>query len=272
MAASTLVQAVTINGEVTYIRIKFLKTLLFGSISNNAFSLATDVATPVVVSDPFETVDPTDSEQYNSIARELWLYIKPNKLAASTSYVLSITGLQDANGTVIADDTTIEFTTPDNYDTTYDDSLPVEVSAVQVQDQSIKRNIYTSVTELTQANVDFYIESTNPETDEWFLTPDHNNGRFVIKFSKAPSASFLNTGFISIQRKAIQRNPSRWETLDAVISMDTDEPWVYIDFPSYDHYPEAATPSTTVVYTTGSHGYFEEGYRYRIIMSKSIGA
>lgn len=272
MVASTLVQAVSIDDEVTFIRLKFFKTLLFGSITNEAFTLATNDATPVAVNDPFETIDPTSPSQYNSIARDLFIFIKPNKLAASQTYVLTISGLQDATGAVIDDDSTVIFTTPASYDTDYDTSLPAEEQAVQVKDLSIKRNVYKSVTELTNANINFYIESTDPITGEWYIEPNYNNGRIIIKFSKVPSASFLNTRYITVQRKPIQRNIARWETLDVKISLDTDEPWVYIDIPSYDFYPEAATPSTTTVYTTSGYGYFEEGYKYRIILSKSFGA
>ena len=272
MVASTLVQDVSIDDEVTYIRLKFFKTLLFGSITNSAFSIATNNATPIVISDPFEIVDPTDPAQYNSIARELYLFIKPNKLAASTTYVLTINGLQDANGITFVSDSTVSFTTPAAYDTDYETALPAEEQPVQVKDLSIKRNIYKSVTELTNANINFYIESTDPVTGEWYIEPNYNNGRITVKFSKVPSASFLNTRYITVQRKLIQRNIARWESLDVKISLDTDEPWVYIDIPSYDFYPEAATPSTTTVYTTAGYGYFEEGYKYRIILSKSFGA
>ncbi len=272
MVASTLVQAVSIDDEVTYIRLKFFKTLLFGSIKNEAFTLATNDATPIAVNDPFETIDPTNPSQYNSIARDLFIFLKPNKLAASTTYVLTINGLQDANGVTFVSDSTVSFTTPAAYDTDYETALPAEEQPVQVKDLSIKRNIYKSVTELTNANINFYIESTDPVTGEWYIEPNYNNGRITVKFSKVPSASFLNTRYITVQRKPIQRNIARWESLDVKISLDTDEPWVYIDIPSYDFYPEAATPSTTTVYTTAGYGYFEEGYKYRIILSKSVGA
>jgi hypothetical protein len=272
MTVSTLVQNFSVNNEVSYIYIKFSKTIHASSITNSAFSLTSDDATPVIFTDPFETIDVTDSNQYNSIARELFLYIKNSTLSASTGYTLNINGLYDAAGTSIALDTCITFTTPSDYNATYDDDLPATVAAVQIEDHSVKRNIYNSVQEIAQSNVNFYIESTDPINQDWYIEPDYNNGRVIVKFSTAPSASFLNNKFVTVQRKPIQRQAARWETLAVNILLDTDEPWMYIDFPSYDHYPEAATPSTNTVYTTNEYGYFEEGYKYRISMSKSIGS
>jgi hypothetical protein len=271
MAASTLVQTYSVNTDVSYIRIKFLKTILVSSIVNSVFTIASDEATPVSISDAFETIDVTDSDHYNSIARDLVLYIKQNKLSASTDYILTISGLLDIAGATIADDSSITFSTSATYDTTYDDSLPVEAAPVQIKDSSVKTNVYNTVQQISKANVNFYIESTDPETQDYFIFPDLNNGRVIIKFSTVPSASFLTSKYITVQRKAIQQNPARWETLDVRISIDTDEPWLYVDFPSYDHYPEAATPSTSAVYTTSGFGYFEQGYKYRIVLSKSIG-
>lgn len=270
-AVSALIQTYTVNNEVSFIYIKFAQTVHASTIDNFAFTLATDVATPVSVSDLFVSIDVTDSSHYNSIARELTLFVKPNKLVASTSYVLTIDGLTDAAGGAFDADSSITFTTPDAYDPTYTEDLPAVAVVVQVEDKSLKKNIYTEVTEITQANVNFYIESTDPDNQDWYIVPDLNNGRVIIKFSAQPSASFLNTKYITVQRKPVQRQPARWETLTVTISLDSDEPWLYIDFPSYDHFPVAATPASDTVYTTGGYGYFEIGYKYRIVLSKSLG-
>jgi len=271
MTVSTLVQNSSVNTEVSYIYLKFLKTVHAASIVNSAFTLTSNDATPVVLTDPFVPIDVTDSTQFNSIARELFLFIKTGTLTASTTYTLTIDGLYDASGASIAADSNCTFTTPAAYDNTYDDNLPAVPPIVQIQDLSVKRNIYQSVQEITQSNLNFYIDSTDPENYDWYIEPNYNNGRIIVKFSTTPSASFLNSQFITVQRKLISRQAARWETLNAVISLDTDEPWAYIDLPSYDLYPEAATPATTTVYTTNGYGYFEEGYKYRVTISKSVG-
>jgi len=268
---STLVRQYSIDSDVSYLKITFLKTLLAASLTNYAFLVSTDAATPVSISDPFDTIDVTDPLQYNSIAKVITLRFKANKLAASTTYNVTITGVTDVNGNIFPDDTSVQFTTPDTYDSGYLDVLPAEAQVIQVVDQSINRNIQDSVIELVKANVNFYIESTYPENQEWYINPDENSGRVIITFSTLPSATFLTSKYIKVQRKKIQRKPSRWENISVEISADNDEPLVYIDFPSYDYYPEAATPSTVVAYATPGYGYFEEGYKYRIVMSKSIG-
>jgi len=268
---STLVRAYSIDSDVSYIKVIFIPTLLAASLTNYAFLLSTNDASPVSVSDPFETIDVTDPLQYNSIAKTIKLRLKPNKLAASTTYNLTITGVTNVNGDIIPNDTSVQITTLDTYDSGYLDTLPASAQVIQVTDESINRNVFDSVVELVKANVNFYIESTFPENQEWYINPNENNGRVIITFSTLPSATFLNSNYIKTQRKAIQRKPSRWENLSVKISADNDNPKVYIDFPSYDYYPQAATPSTTVVYAAPGYGYFEEGYKYRIILSKSMG-
>jgi len=268
---STLVRSYSIDSDVSYIRITFLPTLLAASLTNYAFLLATNDASPVSVSDPFETIDVTNPLQYNSIARTITLRFKANKLTASTTYNLTITGVTDVNGNIKPDDSSVQIVVPSTYDAGYLDTLPATAQVIQVTDESINRNIFDSVVELVKANVNFYVESTFPENQEWYINPNENNGRVIITFSTLPSATFLNSNYIKTQRKAIQRKPSRWENLSVKISADNDDPRVYLDFPSYDYYPQAATPSTTVVYATPGYGYFEEGYKYRIILSKSMG-
>jgi hypothetical protein len=45
---------------------------------------------------------------------------------------------------------------------------------------------------------------------------------------------------------------------------------VYVDLPSIDHYPEAATPSTATVYNQSGYSYYAENYKYRVLISKNL--
>jgi hypothetical protein len=84
----------------------------------------------------------------------------------------------------------------------------------------------------------------------------------VIYFNERPASNFLYKQYFKAQRKAIQRQPSRWENITTNISMHSWRPEVYLDFPSLD-----ATPS----YYVDDKDYFEKGYKYRIIVSKNVG-
>ena len=104
--------------------------------------------------------------------------------------------------------------------------------------------------------------ATNGIDGDFYLDNSYNSGRVTIEFNARPASNFLNAKYFKAQRKKIQRIPSRWESLDANISLHSWKPEVYVDFPSND-----ATPS----YTTSNKEYFETGYKYRIILSKDIG-
>jgi hypothetical protein len=94
------------------------------------------------------------------------------------------------------------------------------------------------------------------------LSNDYNYGRVTVTFNEKPASNFLNNRYFLCQRKKIQKGPSRWENITTSVSTHSWRAEVYIDFPSLD-----ATPS----YFTADKDYFEQGYKYRIKISKDIG-
>jgi hypothetical protein len=247
--ADILIQETTITP--TFVLIKFLKTLKISEITNDKFTV-TNTDTDSVVTNPFNDIHTTTD--YDSIGRELSLYWKPSVLSAATHYRIDISGLYDSASSLI-DDAAITFTT--GSDITQDpDDLQIVDTPVEIEDNSVRSDGFDNFL-IVNGNTDFYISSVDPETGEYYLETDYNDGRVTITFSDTPDTDSFS--FIKIQRKKIQRAPIRWENLTTEISTSGNE--VYIDFPSLD-----ATP----LYFTSGSDYFEEGYRYRIKIGKAV--
>jgi len=259
-------------------RIKFSFGVKVSSITDDKFKVYTwsgDLATPsaVEVTDVFETLDIGDD--YDPISRLLTLTFVEDALTANTTYYLEVLGLQNVLGQTIPDPTDyasnpwlarVQFTTGDDVFDEVAEAVPAEEPFVIV-DRSIASTVFSGSSGSSGA---FKIESTDPDNGEYYLEEDYNNGRVIIKFSLRPSLESLATPNIRVQRKIMQRAPARWETITANISLDSNRPWVYIDLPSIDHWPEAATPSTDTVYYTEGFYYIEPSYKYRILLSKDI--
>lgn len=236
----------------TQIAIKFSKTIMTSTLVDDSFALYLDSVTPV--STPFESIDVL--KDYNSISRLLVLTFKA-VLSASSDYQLRISGLKDASGTVLLDET-YDFTTGS---TAPSSTLPPTPDVVEIVDKSIRSNAFTSETVFV-SNPDFYIVESDPENFDLFLDAGYNSGRISITFSVAPDDSFISPTYFKAQRKLISKEPGRWEKVSAIVSIDSNDPIVYIDFPSDD-----ATP----VYTQPGKSYFTPGYKYRIRISKDVG-
>jgi len=256
--ALNLIEAYTVS--VNTVRIKFARTVKIASITDSAFKVYTDEATPVEIVSPF--VDINTLVDYNQISRTLnltWDVV----LDEATDYVIVATGLVDATGITI-DDESIYFTSPTTAATPAyltQEATGTVIEEVLVEDYSIKPDIETSY-QIIAKNPEFYIISTYPQIGDFYLPPGENNGRVIIEFNQNPAANFLTDNFFKAQRKKVQKMPARWEDLESVISANTARKEIYVDFPSTD-----ATP----VYNTSGKSYFEVGYKYRIVISSQVG-
>lgn len=239
----------------TDIEVKFDKTVKVSSITNDKFLLYTGGSTPVLT--PFQTISLIND--YDTISRRLVLRFA-STLLSETEYTFTISGLLDAAGSTLPSETN-SFTTTDTSSSTIvtvPDAVPVEI-----EDHSIRSEAFIATEALYVSNPGFYILSTDPEFQELLIPGDYNDGRITITFSSRPGSNYINSTYFKVQKKLVGRAPSRWETCTGVlISLDSDEPNVYIDFPSTD-----ATP----VYVTPDKDYFAAGYKYRIKVSKSVG-
>lgn len=238
----------------TYVQIKFSKTIKISSMTDDKFTLYVNGSTPVLSA--FKALDLYND--YDTISRRLILRFA-TALSSSTTYTVSISGLIDASGATLQTETTT-FTTNATVS-----SLPAvpEQQKIEVEDHSIRSRVFSSTETVYVSNPEFYITETDPVNEELLVPLDYNSGRLKICFSKRPGSNYINDKYFKVQRKQISRSPSRWETVeDVIISLDADDPFVYINFPSTD-----ATP----VYGSQDADYFEQGYKYRVKVSKHVG-
>jgi len=249
--------------STTSVVIKFAHSAKASSITNDKFTVATSEATPVVLTNPFRTISIIDD--YDSISRILVLYWIEGKLSSNTSYTITIDGLLGAGSTALPSEV-INFTTGDivAIDPT---RLPPAAPAITIEDHSILSSAFTSHL-ISTSSRPFSVSSSDPINGDYYLPEDYRNGRVTVVFSKAPSPLSLTSGNIRLQKKRLSRTPSRWENLNVQISQSGVN--VYIDMPSVDHYPEAATPSTDIVYYTEGYSYYEENHKYRLLISKNV--
>ncbi len=248
------------DAEVTngFIYLKFKDTIQLASIVPDAFSVATDAATPVVVSDPFN--DFTIANNYNTVSRSLKLYWNDGALDPNTDYVLTISGLKDAAGRNL-DTSTLNFTTEASVDPDDGEIEPPAAVEIIIDDYSIITDIDFSETEVLGDDDALDIVSSVPVDGAFLVDNDANNGRVSITFTETPSLEKVSTRYFKGFRKKIQRAPIKWESLAVVVSADSSGPIVNVDFPSLDDDP--------VYYTSGSD-YFEDGYKYKIMVSKGL--
>jgi hypothetical protein len=243
--------------NVYSVSIKFGRTVRVTSLKNENFLVYKDAATPILVSAPFDTIDTI--KDYNQISRTLTLYWRTT-LENNQDYYIDVVNLTDASGSIVTSEkvtfTYVTSATP----STEDYKTPI-LNPVLIEDKSIKTDIDISYQVLAK-NPKFYIDSVSPQNGDFYIENDFNNGRAIIIFNERPATNFLNNRYFIVQRKKIQKAPSRWENLTTNVSMHSWKPEVYIDFPSLD-----ATPS----FFTDSKDYFEKGYKYRITVSKDIG-
>jgi len=244
--------------DLNTVVLKFGRTIKISSLVNQNFTVQTDSATPSVISGPFQTINTITD--YNQISRSLILYWD-KQLAPNTSYIIRVSGFLDAANELIDEEQVLFTKTDDATPSSFSSIRVPEIQEILIEDHSIRADAYTSMHVIAK-NPNFYIKSIDPQNGDFYLDNDYNNGRVVINFNARPASNFLNRNYFKIQRKRIQRTPSRWENLEPEISTHSWKPEVYVDFPSMD-----ATPS----YFAAGATYFENDYKYRIIVSKDIG-
>jgi hypothetical protein len=244
---------------VNTVIIKFGRTIKISSLLNANFIVQTDAATPTVITSPFKAIQTLTD--YNQINRTLTLYWN-TILSPNSSYVIRAVNLVDSSGfTVPEEKIRFNIGTQSATPSSLSAATGTIVNEVLIQDKSVRTDIESGY-QILAKNPNFYIESVSPSTGDFFVLTDENNGRVVVTFSTRPASNFITNQYFKVQRKKIQKTPTRWESVTTKVSMHSWRPVVYIDFPSLD-----ATPS----YYTDGKEYYESGYKYRVIVSKEIG-
>lgn len=251
-----LIESASVDTDVVIL--KFGRTVKISSLINPNFIVQTTDATPAIVQDPFTAINTITD--YNQISRTLRLFWNVN-LNAGQEYLIRIVNLVDAVNDIIPEEQ-IKFTkTDDATPSTITSFIEPDYEEILIEDKSVRTDAFSTV-QILAKNPNFYVADVDPSNGDFYLDNSYNNGRVRIEFNARPASNFLNNKYFKAQKKKIQRSPSRWESIDANISMHSWKPVVYVDFPSTD-----ATP----VYNTEDKTYFESGYKYRIILSKDIG-
>jgi hypothetical protein len=237
--------------------IKFGRTIKISSLKNENFKVYTDAATPAQVTAPFEIINTI--KDYNQISRIISLYWKAN-LVDGQSYFIRVENIVDSAGSIVSYEiikfTYVSSATPSDKEFVDPGTIPV-----LIEDRSVKTEVDISYNIIAK-NPLFYIENIDPVDGDFYLSNDYNYGRVTVTFNEKPASNFLNNRYFLCQRKKMQKGPSRWENITTSVSTHSWRAEVYIDFPSLD-----ATPS----YFTPDKDYFEQGYKYRIKISKDIG-
>lgn len=261
MASYLIQNAVVGLGTVS---VKFGRTIKISSIKAANIIVQTTAATPVVISSPFKTIDTLSA--YNQISRTLKLLWNA-QLAPSTEYVIRFVNFLDAANEPIAEEqvkfkTLAVGATPNTAVTgSFNSVNEPELKELLVEDKSIRTDAYSSY-QIIAKNPNFFIESIDPVSGDFYIDNSYNHGRVTVFFNEKPATNFLNNKYFKLQKKKIQRQPSRWENISCRISAHSWKSEVYVDVPSKE-----ATPS----YYTQNKQYFESGYKYRLIISKDVG-
>lgn len=236
-----------------YLALTFKDSIQVSTLHKDIFTLETNEATPQKI--PFKDINVSDD--YNSIKRTLILYFQELPPYAG-DYSLTIDGIRTASG---YDYETETLTITYDYDNTSFEVPDSPDDFVEVEDKSIREDVFDPQSTIFVADPDFYVSGTNPDNGEVFIESDYNNGVVKIEFSAMPDPSYATVDHIKVQRKQFALGLSRWERITAEFEADPVDPVFYVKFPSLD-----ATP----VYDTVGTDYFEDGYKYRIRLSAEI--
>jgi len=249
-----------------YVKIKFGVTVKVSTIINANFTLNNTDATPSAIANPFRAISLV--RDYNSISRILYLYFSDGVLQNDTNYRFTAQNLTDV----------LDNSIPSQYFDFATQTLNVDITTTPeyiypepvIVDHAISDSIFSVPLNNSNNTTILGFISSYPENDSYYLFEDENNGRIELMFNFSPLSAYLVSPHIKVQKREIKKAPSRWIDVNAQITLDGSDPIVYVDLPSVDHYPDAATPSTTTVYNQSGYTYFENNYKYRILLSKTL--
>jgi hypothetical protein len=256
VAFTTLVNNFIVG--VNSLQIKFVRSVQISSLLDENFVLTKASQPSSPISSPFRDINTLI--HYNSISRALTLFWNV-VLEANTEYVVTISNLKDGAGLTIGSDS-FSFTTPEESATPSSlISTGTVIEEILIQDKSVKVDFDTGY-QIIAKNPEFYVKEVQPSNGSFYIDNSENNGRVTITFNQRPASNFLTSKYFKVQRKLMQRAPSRWENVPAQVSIHSWKPDVFIDFPSDD---------TTPVYYVDDKTYYQTGYKYRIIVSSEVG-
>lgn len=253
-----------------YVILRFDFTVDVDTLVNENFTLQISAATPPDVADPFDEI--SVERDYQSVSRELYLYWNVD-LLSNTDYILTISGLQTAFGDSVATGQ-ISFSTEGiNLATPNISESDFTKEPTNIEDYSIKSVADLSGTStsggITESDEAFAILSISPDVSEaYYLGPYDFQGKIAITFNHYIPSNFVNSDDFRLQKKLLNgRLTVSWTDVDTIVAQETDNPIVNVYLPSTD-----ATPVYSYeVEDSSEYTFWEEGYKYRLIISQQVG-
>lgn len=240
------------------VEIKFLDTLDASSIQNSSFTVTNDTLS-TILTNPFQTINVI--RDFYSISRTLVLYWDSD-LEINTEYTISVS-LKAVDGSPVTG--SISFSTGASFSATpnMEALTPPDRDPVDVEDYSIK-DISSFITALPSSDETSITATVLSPADNvaYYIDSSYAEGRIDIKFNQIPAANYVSSDYFKVQKKLVSRQLSRWEAVDALITADTVNNYIYIYLPSTDETP---------VYGEADKEYWEASYKYRVVISAGIG-
>lgn len=245
-----------------YVEIKFVQSIQTSTLVNANFVVYdTTTATPAIVTSPFQTISLI--RDYDSISRTILLWwTSSDVLSDNSTYEIRISDLKNVIGETLADDIISFSTGVISTESEADLDEPPTRLPVEVEDYSVKEVSFATTLATTSAD-SFQVVSVTPGLENaFYLDPSFNEGKIEVYFNEAPAANFVSTEYFKVQKKLITRGINTWTTVNTLVTSSPEDKLIVIYLPSND-----ATP----VYGEPDLVYWEEGYKYRLRISASVG-
>lgn len=262
------IQWYQITEEFVIIRFDF--SVNVDTLINDNFTLSIPDATPSAVTGAFDEI--VVERDYQSVARELYLYWNI-QIETDTDYRITISNLEDAFENLVGT-ATIDFSTDGvNLATPNISESQFTKEPTNIEDFSIKAVAdlggSSSSSGITESSEDFSIVSIYPDVNEsYYIGPYDYQAKIEITFNHFIPSNFINATDFRLQKKLVNnRLAVAWQNVTTVVAQQSDLPIVSIYLPSTD-----ATPIYSYdISDLTDYIFWEEGYKYRLVISKLVG-
>jgi hypothetical protein len=254
--------------QTDYVEIKFVESIQVSTLVNANFLVYnTTTATPALLASPFQTINVV--RDYDSISRILLLWwTSSTTLSDNSDYEIRISGLKNVIGSTIDDEIILFSTETITTDPIEDLDEPPTRLPIDVEDYSIKEVSFATTLTASSSST-FTVESVTPNLENsFYLDPSFNEGKIEVYFNQSPAANFVSSEYFKVQRKLITRGINTWSNVTALVTSNPDDKLIVIYLPSI---PATTDVDQTVYYGEPDLVYWEEGYKYRLRISESIG-
>ncbi len=252
-----------------YVILKFDFAVDTTTLVNSNFSLynANDATPTTEVTSPFDTINV--ERDYQGVSRELYLYWNVD-LAPSSEYGIVIENLETISR-VVKETVTIYFTTKANFATPNISESEYTKEPTNIEDFSIKSigSLNDSLSGGTESSEKISIVSIYPDEHEsYYIDVNSYQGKIEITFNDFIPTNFVNSQDFKVQKKLMSgRGISPWTTVPCLVTQSGTEPIVSIYLPA-----QTATPLYSYqISDLSDYIFWENGYKYRLIISKEVG-